>query len=485
MRTAPSSPLAPCQRHPSARAGWHCAGCGAHLCPECVEARRASTVDLLVCRLCGDRAETLFIHRSQQTPLADRLGLAWRYLGHTRALALVVGMATVLTVFSIFMHVGFIGARLLPVLLGLGVFWGCFFAVMRSSARGEPEVPALEYTEFFDDWLLPAFRGLVATSVVWLPLGLYLVYGTGWDFHAYRERLLDDPMFYMTGRFHALPWELLLRSPVAWLLGLAALAYFPMALMLGAVGASTLDILNPLRGVFVLRRLGRDYVLTLATLLTLGLVFLGACWLGDWLRGVSLAGGLFFWLAELVEAPIPLLMAHVLGVLLYTRGDEFGQADARDYLVPVLPGAAPSTTLRVEGMGITEPSAEHTFPAAQTRVRELNEAVHSRDVPAALSLYAELAFLPRAQITPEVHLFVGQAAATYGDLPLAVRALESAADVAPENAIAPRALVMLARVLDERMRELTRAQDVYRYIVDRYPDTEASRFARAHLPPTS
>lgn len=480
----PSPRLASCQRHPSARAGWRCAGCAAALCPECVEARRFQTVDLLVCRRCGDRAETIVIHRSEQTPLAERLGSAWRYLGHKRAAALVLGLATLLAVLNLLLNVSFIGARLLPALLGQGVFWGCFFAVMRSSARGEAEVPSLAYTELFGDWVLPALRGLVATSVVWLPLGLYLLYGTGWDSHAYWERLLNDPMFYATGRLHALPWELLLRSPTAWVMGLTALAYFPMALMLASMGPGLLDILNPLRGLFVMRRLGRDYLLTLLALTALGGVFLGAFLLGALLRGGGWTGGLASWLAELLELPVPLVMAHVLGVLLYTRGDEFGQADARDYLTPVLPGAAPSTTLRVEGLGVTEPSAEHAFTEAQTRVRELDEAVRTRDVPAALSLYAELGQLPRARITPAVHLFVGQAAATYGDLALAVRALESVADVAPEDALAPRALVLLARVLGERMHEPTRARDVYRYIVDRYPETEASRFAQAHLPPT-
>ena len=481
----PPSPPATCRRHPSARAGWSCAGCEAPLCPECVEARRFHSLDLLVCRLCGDRAETLFVHRSQQRPLVGQLGRAWRSLGNTRALLFMVGLATVLTVCELFLNVSFIAARPLAALLGLGVFWGCFFAVMRTSWRGEAEVPSLEGTDFFGDWLLPALRGLVATSVVWLPLGLYLLYGTGWDSRAYLDRLLRDPMFYMTGRLHALPWELLWRSPTAWVLGLAALTWLPLALMLAAVGPSTLDILNPLRGVFVLRRLGGDYPRTLGALLPLGLLLLAAHGLGVRLRAEGLSWGVLTWLAQLLEARVPLMMAHVIGELLYTRGDEFGQADARDYLTPVLPGAAPSTSLRVEGLGVTEPSAVQSFAESMARVKELYEAVRPRDVPAAPSLYGQLSALPPARIAPTAHLFVGQAAASYGDLPLAVSALEAAADVAPEEAIAPRALVLLARVLGERMRDTPRAQDVYRYIVDRYPETDASRFAQAHLPPTS
>ena len=72
----PSRPFARCKRHASV-AGWKCEDCGASLCPECVEARRMQTVDLLVCRVCGGRAEPLFVHRSEQASFAERLGPVW------------------------------------------------------------------------------------------------------------------------------------------------------------------------------------------------------------------------------------------------------------------------------------------------------------------------------------------------------------------------------------------------------------------------
>jgi TolA-binding protein len=56
--------------------------------------------------------------------------------------------------------------------------------------------------------------------------------------------------------------------------------------------------------------------------------------------------------------------------------------------------------------------------------------------------------------------------------------------VAPDTPTAPRALVLMARVLGERLSEPGRASEVYRYVVHRYPDTDASRFAAARLPPT-
>jgi TolA-binding protein len=45
--------------------------------------------------------------------------------------------------------------------------------------------------------------------------------------------------------------------------------------------------------------------------------------------------------------------------------------------------------------------------------------------------------------------------------------------------------VLLARVYAERMKDPERAQSIYRYVVHRYPNTDASRFALAHLSPTS
>ncbi|ATB37440.1 hypothetical protein CYFUS_002862 [Cystobacter fuscus] len=476
-----SPPPARCKRHPTATAGWRCVGCADFLCPECVEARRISTVDLIACRACGQQAETLLVHRSRQQPLAERMRTAVRYLLNRHALAMLLAIGTILTLLAFLTRASFILARLAPAVLLFGVFWGCFFAILRASARGETDIPLPEYNDLISDWLQPSLRGLVATSAVWLPFGVYLVCFSGWDAHAYISRLSDDPMFYATGTFHALPWEQLREDPIVWVLGLAGLVYLPMGLIQGAIGAPFLEMINPVRGVRAMLRLGRDYTTTLGVLFVLGLAGLVTYALGASLRALDL-GLLTRWLAELVELPVPLLMAHVLGLLLHTRGDALGYGASSEYLTPVLPGAAPSTTLRVEGLGL--PEAE-TAPPPELRIQELTQAVSARDIPRALALYAEIHFLPRAALPPAVHLFVGQAAASQQQHALAVRALEAAADSAPEDPLAPRALVLLARVLGERMQEPGRAQEVYRYIVERYPDTDASRFARVRLPPTS
>lgn len=483
----PPKRLARCKRHPTATAGWRCTDCEAPLCPECVEARRMQTVDLLLCRACGGRAETLLVHRSELVPFADRLGQVWRYPFTRQGLMVVAGLGAVLTFVGFITQVTLIVGRLGPAVIGAGLFWGAFFSIIRASLRGENEVPIPEYSDVFSDWLVPAMRGLAATSVVWLTLLLYLAFAGGWDVFQYLDRLLSDPMFYMTGRFHSLPGERLLEDPVAWLLGLASLAYLPVALMMAVTGNSLLDTLNPITAVRGILRLGRDYVVALGTLFTLGLVYLAVRVVSSSLREIPFEIVVSRWLAQVLECLVIFVMARVLGLLLHTRGDALGYGDPSDYVTPVLPvEATPRTTLRVDPTPVQAPTqAEAAAPSPEARLQELSAAVQARDIPQALTLYTALSFLPKATIPPAVHLFVGQASAAQGDNALAVRALESAADSAPDDPLAPRALVLLARVLGERMQEQTRAQDVYRYIVDRYPDTEASRFAQGRLPPTS
>lgn len=443
------------------------------------------TVDLLFCRTCRGEAETILLHRSQLRPFAERLREAWRYPFTPYGMAMAVGVGLVLSVLGIFTDFSFILARLFPATLSAGVFWGSLFAIVRSSARGETEVPIPDFSEFLRDWLAPAVRGFLASGVLWLPLVSYLVLSGGWDVFQQLDRLVMDPMFYLTGKFPSVPGETLLHDPVAWAMGLVCLVYLPMALMLAATGASVLTMLNPVTAVRAILRFGRDYAVALGALVALGLVFLVVQFITTGIRSVPVPG-VARWLAESIECLVPFIMAHVLGLLVYTRGDVVGYGAPGDYLTPVLPDATPRTSLRAEdALPPVAAAAASAEPPAENPVQALTKAVEGRDVAQALALYLALHGMPRATIPAALHLFVGQASAAQGDYALAVRALEAAADVAPEDPLAPRALVLLARVLGERMQDAARAEDVYRYIVDRYPDTDASRFAQARLPPTS
>ncbi|HSP77326.1 MAG TPA: tetratricopeptide repeat protein [Myxococcaceae bacterium] len=480
-----------CTRHPSSPAGWHCDACGNALCPECMETRRMQTVDLRSCRACGGQAQPLLVHRARLTPLSTRLHEAWRHPFSTSGLALALPLGALLALFDFFTDSILLLLRGIPLLLGAGIFWSAFFTVVRASAQGEREIPAADYSEFFAHWVAPALRGLLATSVAWAPTLLYLLLSAGWDAVHRLDVLLEDPMFHMRGQVE-LPLDAILGDPIVWLLGLAGFLYLPMALMLAAVGGELRSLFSPLKAVRGILRLGKDYGHALgALLLTVVAVSL--------IRAlVSRVGVVDFftvsrWLGQVAECLVFFGLAHVLGLILHLRGDVLGYGPESDYLVPML--EAPRTTLRTremdltargqaaqEAMALLAPPSEE---APTTRLQALAAAVEARDVAQALALYTSLRGLPRKTIAPALHLFVGQAAATGGDYPLAVEALEAAADVAPEDPLAPRALVLLARVLGERMEDPSRARSVYRYIVERYPETDASRFAQSRLSTTS
>jgi tetratricopeptide (TPR) repeat protein len=381
----------------------------------------------------------------------------------------------------------FLLVKFIPVVIGLGIFWGAFFHVIRSTARGERELDTPDYSDIFTDCVSPAVRGFVGMSLLWLPGLLYLLVIKQWDTSKPLNDLLETPSFYVTGGLPQLDWSQVLGDPVLWLIVLAGAAYLPMVLLLAAVGQNMVRMLNPLAVIGAARRLGRDFTLTMGALATLTVALLLVRLVAAgilWLRLPFLAA----LVAEFITCFVPIIMARVLGLLLYHRGDALGYGLASDYLVPVLGDTRPRA----------EPPALREFPAVTAEapataplplteaISALAQAVEAHDASKALALYPELKE-PRflKQVEPSHHLFVGQAAAAQGQYELAVKALESAADVAPDGPAASRALVLLARVYAERLQELERAESIYRYVVHRYPDTDASRFAQAHLPPTS
>lgn len=481
-------PSAPCQRHPEAAAGWKCDGCEASLCPECVATKRAQTAEFFACLLCGGRATHLLVHR-RAMPFSRRLLDAWRYPFETHNLLILIALSPVLALFRWLVDQGFLAVKVVPGLMGLGVFWGALFSVIRSTARGEKLLELPDYTDFFADFVAPALRGVAATSLLWLPGLLYVLYLREKleNFRAGVDEVLSNPVTYNNHVPQQLPEVdgALWADPFLWMIVAAGVFYLPMVLMAAAGGASGLDIYNPVRVIGRIRHLGRDYVLAVGALLALAVPYALTHLMGLGLRSLDifLVSRV---LREFLTTLAPFTMAHVLGLLLYTRGDSLGWGLARDYLVPALGGVQPRTqpeALRAPQAPGVELAPEPP-PAVAPELASLAQAVAARDVPQALALYPALQAVPevRKAVEPAHHLFVGQAAAAQGDYTLAVQALEAAADVAPDAPTAPRALVILARVFGERLQEPERAEGIYRYIVHRYPDTDASRFAEQRIP---
>lgn len=476
----------PCRNHPRAAAGWSCEACQARLCPDCATVRRALSTEYLACGRCQGPIEPILLHRSS-VPLTVRLRQAWRYPWSSSGLPFVLGLSAVLAVLRWALVETFLLLKWMPTVMWLGVFWGAFFSIVRSTARGERELDVPDYSDVYKDCVAPALRGLVATSVVWLPVALYLLGFKDWDVRGPVKDLSNNPAFYVTGGLPALDWEPVVTDPVLWLLLLAGFAYLPVVLLLAAAGTGVFQMLNPLTALRAAARLGKDYAITLGALALLcGVMALG--------HGVA-AG--FRWLhlalvspfaAEFVTSIAPVLMAHVLGLLLYNRGDVLGYGEPRDYFLPVLGTAQPravAPAMREDPQPAA--GAPAGAPPPQDGLHQaLAQAVAAKDAAKALALYAGLQ-TPQdlKQVEAAQHFFVGQSAIARGEYALAVKALESAADVAPEAPLASRALVLQARVCAERLHDTERAQNLYRYILHRYPGTEASHFAQKHLRTTA
>lgn len=469
---APVPTLPVCAGHPDAAAGWRCEHCEALLCPACVQTRRMGTVEYSVCARCQGTANVLLRHRGHRS-LRARLPRALRFPFTGPGLQALVAVTLVLAVLRLFV-VGILVIAVLPLTLALGVFWAAFFALVRGAARGDPEPEGPGFTELVRDNLLPGLTGLGVSVGVFLPA---LV--RAWTLLP--SASANEVLARVTH-----PVETL-AAPVFWadplFLGLSALGlvWLPWALLVATMSRSVFTALHPLRAFACIRVVGRDARVVTGVFLLLALVHVG-------LHGVAQAvlelPILFVprLLAEVLTCLVPFAAANVLGLVLYVHGDALGYLPARDYLEPTLGDTAPlrapeslrESSVIPEAVGLNE---------AETgaQVAELAAAVEARDVAKALALYRVLHVLPRLKISPSHHLFIGQASAVEGDFPLSVKALEAAADTAPDEPTAPRALVLLARVQGEKMGNTARAEEIYRYILHRHPDTEAARFAHARL----
>lgn len=447
--------------------------------------RRIQTVELESCGLCGGDAEVLLVHRGV-VPLSHRLKKAWRYPFSIASLELLVALGSFLALVAWLAEMTFLLMRIPLIALYVGLFWATFFGLVRESARGETSLHTPDFSDIFRDAIAPGVRGVVTLLLAGAPALTY-----AYLVHTGIGAKLDLFAWFIQ-------WQLppaLGRDPVLWGLLLLGGMWLPMGLLLVATGQPLSSMLNPGLVYRLARGLGRDYLLTLGVLAGLVLLHGVAHLIAGGLRVLDLVIISRF-LAECVTLVVPFVAAHVLGLLLYVRGDRVGYGDPRDYVEPLLGATrplrdAPALLTRVD---VTEPSTEAQGPGeeasgatrdAAARLASLSAAVEGRDAPQALALYAVLEQLPASRVPAEHHLFVGQAAAVEGNFPLAVTALERAADVAPDSPTAPRALVLLARVLGERMQDTARAEEVYRYVLHRYPDTSAARYASERTRPAS
>jgi hypothetical protein len=445
-----------CSRHPRAPAGWRCRGCEAALCPDCTYLHRTGTAALPACTRCRGIADPITISRAETRPFPARVpaALAWPFRGP--GILAILGLGLVLWLLKKFGVPG--------LFLAAGVFWGYVFSVVRRAAIGDDTLGPPDFSDFFEDIVSPAIRGVVATAALWLPAVLYVgaVLGAG------------------------TPLREAVRDPVVWLLAALGVAYGPAGIIVAAAARSILSVVNPVVGVQVILRLGRDYWVAAAAV---GALLLANAGVGLAAAFVAATGVpvLSAWIAESATCVLPLVAARVLGLLLHVRGDALGYGDAGAYLDPVLGDAVPRGAEPVLATHEPEPSAEPSVAIALEPPRAAPEdpaaaiatALAANDPAGATALFARHRG-PDAAIPPRMLFEIAKAAADVGQHGLSARALH-AAGTGKDAAVAPNALLVLARVYERRLALPAEARQVLSFLVARWPDSDAARHAREDL----
>jgi hypothetical protein len=330
----------------------------------------------------------------------------------------------------------------------------------------------------------PALLGLIATALVWVPAvarGIHVVLHGG------------------------VP----LRDPVLWLLLVAGVVYFPIAVAHAALGGSILGLLNPIPMARSALRFGADYLVAVGALVALAILHATLLVAGAVLLGrIPVVSEVLRHALALVA---PLMGARVIGLLLFVRGDAIGLGRDEDYLEPVLVGAtprgAPPVLSRLPApppvTAPLEPELEPTPPAIALTPRPgaliaerierveppapadpavaVAEAVRRGDLRAAATAFAALDGKTGA-VPPRVLFQAAKGAAQGGDHALAARALTAAARTF-DPAVAPDAMLVLGRIYQQRLARPDDARKVLEELLRRFPESGAAVQARALIPP--
>jgi hypothetical protein len=364
-------------------------------------------------------------------------------------------------------HVALLGS-----ILRAGIFWALFFAVIRQGSRGVPGIESPDFSDLWSDVVRPALLGFLGLAVIWVPGLVWISLRPGG------------------------PFAPIVLDPVLLVLVIAGALYAPMALLHAAVGGSTLGMLNPVGIMGAAVRLGRDYLIAFAVLAILAMLGVGVEVLaGATLGSLPVISGIA---REFVGLLAPVIIARVLGLLLYVRGDDLGLGMPEDYLEPVLAGAVPRGTPQAQAGSSHAPAGQPADPAPRvdaieldppagpaegtpSPVAQISAEVQRGNLATAARLFAALR-APSDGLSGQILFQVAKGAATSGDHALAAHALEAAART-EDPAVAPDALLVLGRIYLQRLAQPARGKAVLQQLVARYPKSVAAAHARKLLAP--
>ena len=153
-----------CSLHRTREGAWDCTSCQRSLCPLCAapDPERAGEA---LCAHCGAAARPRLV--AKQAP--SNLAMVPAFLGSLlslRGLSTVLLLSVVLTVVPYFICFG--------GFLAGGFFASYFFLVLQHAMHGSHQLPVPRFNSLADDAIVPAVRFLVPTSMLVVPIALYV-----------------------------------------------------------------------------------------------------------------------------------------------------------------------------------------------------------------------------------------------------------------------------------------------------------------------
>lgn len=450
--------------------------CNQALCPDCVGIRVVHPAELLVCTLCGELAQPLLVtHRDS----VDFFTLAGRAATFPFTGPGVVTWAGIAFVWSC----GLWFAQLAQI-LATGLIIGLLFGLARAAGRGV-EGASVEFESVLNDIVWPLVRFAAVTAPAWVTL------------------------LFALGQ----------HSTALGVVGvLLAFLWCPTAFLGAAAGAPISTLLNPLAMLATIRNIGADVSRLGATLV--GLVFLGALLgvLGALvhLLPVPLLSTL---LASMVWWYAPIVGARVCGAVLWLHPEPFGWHEGQ---LEALPGVMPRGV--VPERGVSAPVAPIEVHEPMKALPTAEAALHARfadpgqpapeeslaPLPARAQAFAQLEMASMAthlkgvvadgmtsgdhthaleafkvshdvgELDAEQLVWLGRSAVSSGDVETGERALRLATNRAQGEALA-RTLVLLARLLGERLGRPQEAQALMGRVVSEFAGTKPAEFASRWL----
>jgi hypothetical protein len=433
-----------CSVHPTERAGWRCTSCERALCPACAAAHGTLRGEIVRCAGCGALAEPLLVPPSDIAPFTE----TWPHALLPALTPLGLGMVAVSSLSAEYLQR--MGTR--AWLLGWFLELGWFLTVLRRAGRGYPPFGPPTWSDLAT--LVPGPMGRLLVALFPFVLGAALLGGLG------AQQLPPG-----------LPWLWLLALGAAWLL--------PAALLTATVEGEGARWRLP----WQLPAEARPHARDLGPLRVAAALFV-ACEVAQGLlprlqlNDTKMADKIL--LGALVHAAATLTLgalACLTGLLLRTHAHALGHGELDRRLVPVLGDARPSGTVREK----PAPPPIEVAPIDLEDPREgLLAALARGDGEGAVQRYRSGLVRPDALDGP-VHVEVARLLVGRGEVEAGANALRGLLLRTPQAAVAPQAMVLLARLLAERLGREEEARALFAQVVERFPGTEAARFAQGRL----